>query len=424
MNFEQPAASAPNAAASAVAVIALLFLTFGGYIKGLPILADVGDPLTILSAIVVLVMCTHQILGGHTPPAAALSALILLLIFVPAMLVGPPTDYTNEKLTVELPLMFISIFGGLVLLAHGQARRQWVAAVVILGIVVAILAQLFPNTTVIDALAVEGGNTISQGRAAGAAAITLLTFAMFHSQHRLLLIAGALVMAGSMVASGSRGPAIAAVIAVLLAVAFSPGRSRGPRVAVTVVTLLASAYLAFAANLVGDRMLTFRDTSAEARRRLWDVGIGLIGSEPLGIGWGRLSYYLPPGTRLPGVGDREYPHNVLIEVGSEAGVLALLVLAVVLVLAIQGQQRVSATAVEAAMFAMIIFALINSLVSGDVGDNRGLWVAVGAALVTRGTSFRGGQSKENPAPANTLPGGVLKGPRSSQLAETKRPCGT
>jgi O-antigen ligase len=416
MRTERLAPAAPKPAASAVGVIALLFLTFGGYVKDFPALADVGDTLTRLSALIVLVLSVHRILGGRIPPAATGSVVVLFLTFVPAMLVDPPTTYTTEKLTVELPLMFLTIMGGLVLLAPARARRQWVAAVVALGAVAAVLALVFPSTTVVDALAVEGGNTIDQGRTTGAGAIALFTLAMVHRKHRLLLLTGALVMSASMIASGSRGPTIGAAVAVLLAVAFSPSRSRGPRVVATIVTLLAAVYLAFAANLVGDRLLTFQDASAEARFRLWDVGVGLIGTNPLGIGWGQLYYYLPPGTRLPGVGVREYPHNVLIEVGSEAGVPALVVLVVVLVLALRGQQRVSTRPVESVMLALAVFALINSMVSGDVSDNRGLWVAVGAGLATRRMSFSDelADPETESVTRDTSARGVLTSPRSSQ----------
>jgi O-antigen ligase len=391
-------ARAPSRAGSAVAILALLFLAFGGYVKGLPALAGAGDTLTRLSALTVLVACLQRVLRGHAPPVPLVGVLILGLTFVPALLVPYPTTYTIEKVTVELPLMFLAILGGLLLLSHERARRQWMTAVVIMGAIVAILARAFPSTIAVNALAVEGANTISEGRATGAAAVTLLTLALVHDKGRLPLLAGAFALAASMLASGSRGPAIGAMVAVVLAVSFSPGRGRALRVVAAVVSLLSAAYLAFAANLVADRLLTFEDTSAEARRRLWHVGVGLIGSNPLGIGWGQLRTYLPAGSSPAGVGFREYPHNVLIEVGSEAGVLALVALVVVLALALRGQQREARQPVESVMLALLIFALVNALVSGDVGDNRGLWVAVGAGLATLGRL-----SNDAPLPVETHP---------------------
>jgi hypothetical protein len=115
--------------------------------------------------------------------------------------------------------------------------------------------------------------------------------------------------------------------------------------------------------------------------------IVLVGLNPLGIGWGQRSYQLPPGTRRPGVGVREYPHNVFIEVGFKAGVSRLV--------GDGGRARPAAEGAAAGVHAASgvrhavpsgVRALINSMVSGDVGDSRDLWVAVAAALATRRTS--------------------------------------
>lgn len=77
----------------------------------------------------------------------------------------------------------------------------------------------------------------------------------------------------------------------------------------------------------------------------------------------------------------QYSHNFLLEIGVEAGVLALAAASVVCYVAVRRQLRAGGGLVEAAMSALLVFALVNALVSGDVGDNRLLWVMLGAGLV-------------------------------------------
>jgi hypothetical protein len=92
------------------------------------------------------------------------------------------------------------------------------------------------------------------------------------------------------------------------------------------------------------------------------------------------------------MGNRQYPHNVLLEVGAEGGVLALFGLTTVIALAVRKQAHAASAPVEMAMLALVFFFLLNAMVSGDINDNRGLWVALGAALISPLPGVQSGKS--------------------------------
>lgn len=361
-------------------ILALLFVAFGGYVKGLPALDQLGRPMTITAVVLVIAAVVAALVRARTVPREVLAVAALAWVFLPGASGFDATAYTDEKLTVELPLMLLCLVGAILLLRTERDRAWWLGAVVAFGALVAVLALLFPSTTgYVGTVSLEGSSTISQGRAVGAAMVVLALYAVAsHGRPRLWAVVGTLALGAATLQAGSRGPVIAALIAVLVVVAASPQRGRGVRVVLAGAAVALAAYLAFSADLVAGRLLVFNDTSAAERRRLWSDSLDVLTAHPGGIGWGNLYYSLPAGS-VPDV--RVYPHNVLLEVGTEAGWLALAGLVALLGVAWVRQRRAASTGVEAAMLGLLVFFLVNALVSGDVGDNRGLWVAVGAALV-------------------------------------------
>jgi O-antigen ligase len=87
-----------------------------------------------------------------------------------------------------------------------------------------------------------------------------------------------------------------------------------------------------------------------------------------------------------------YPHNIVLEVGTELGVLGLLALAAFVLSVVVRLLRLLRGGGETAGWAgllltLFVFALVNAQFSGDVPYNSGLWlwggIATGLAAAAR-----------------------------------------
>lgn len=370
-----------------VAVGALLLVAFAGYIKGAPLLASLPVDITLAGAGVVALVMVHRLAGNRfRPPRGAGWLLLLAATFFFGVPLGTMvvTDYGSRKVPELFILALLLSIGGAMLILRGpRERRLWLQLNVALGVLVLAMAVVFPNVYVSasNRLAIDGGNTINAGRATGAAVVVLLVWALARRRRRLLALGTAAVLAGATFYIGSRGPLVAALVAVVVVVAFSGGRGRGGRILLGGAAVASTVYMALQLDLVADRVFTTADGSANARRRLWDESLALMGEHPLGIGWGNLFHHLPSGVVLRKAGEEQYPHNLLLEVGVEAGWLALAALVVVLLVAFVRQRRAATNPTEMAMLGLLVFHTVNAMVSSDVAGNRGMWVAIGAALI-------------------------------------------
>jgi hypothetical protein len=184
--------------------------------------------------------------------------------------------------------------------------------------------------------------------------------------------------------SGSRGPMGAAVAA--LGATFA-GARKGPALRRLRLVLgggaLAGA-LALSLSLAPQGSLT-RTASflrgefgaseafrASAARAAW----ARVGGAPLGLGWGGFASQVDPGCGV----DRQYPHNLLLEVTLEAGWLAGACTLAILAAALGAAWAVSNLLEGRILLAGLGFWIINALVSGDVNDNRPLFTLVSASL--------------------------------------------
>jgi O-antigen ligase len=193
-------------------------------------------------------------------------------------------------------------------------------------------------------------------------------------------------MAVTLIASGSRGPVLGFLFAVLvlLALAAASPRARGRLIkvaatalgAIVAVPLLvpgSSASRALSAIFGGTGGL-----STNGRAGLWATAVSAFSHHPLlGIGTGGFA-----GLRT----GEFYPHNLLLESAAELGALG----AIVVIWLVVGSLRRMARAWRAragrerlelsVAIALFVGALINALVSGAIQDNREVWLWAGLGL--------------------------------------------
>lgn len=364
-------------------VIALLMLAFGGYVKGSRYFDWVPINITLAAGSVVLVMTLYRWqLGNQGPRRAGWLAVLLLgclagLIQHTGNVAG--NTYAEQKPFQVFVIAPLCIFGGSFLLQTARSRAYWVGANGVFGLFVLLLARLDPSIVAGDRLATEGGNTIGAGRGLGAGAVVFAILAVASARHRLWAAVAAAACAWGAVQAASRGPLAAAAIAVLFSVLLPRAKGRVARAVVLGVGTVATfEWFTRTHQQVNPRLSSLSDDSAEIRLVFWRAAWGYIKSNPLGIGWGRL--YDRFHYSAPGSGYTQYPHNLLLEVASESGWVAGAALIGLLLAALRAQWRRTVGRVEMCMFGLLVFALVNAMVSGDVNANRGVWVGVGAAL--------------------------------------------
>ncbi len=125
------------------------------------------------------------------------------------------------------------------------------------------------------------------------------------------------------------------------------------------------------------------DPSANARLEAWDDAGELFQAHPLvGAGAGSFS--------VSGIGRfLRYPHNLVLEISAEQGLVGLTLFTVLVVTvltrllsACAAIRRLPGGDVTAPLIvlALLLFSLVNAMVSGDLNDGRMLWLTLGVAL--------------------------------------------
>lgn len=374
------------------AALSLTLLAFGGYASGTltqlelqvnPIL--IGAAGTVVAAAIASIRMPH-LLRGIAAPIVLWAAMIAG--FVSAT---QSTPYGDGKVAQLLTVTPLTVFAGVILLGIPEVRSRLLWCIVGWGGLVAVLQLLNPDTSGNPlTISAEGSSYLNYGRAVAAAAVVLLVLAV---RRRVSAIPIAIAGAGFMwlaLSSGSRGPVIAAVIAVAAGLAVSRRLVR-----VTIVGLigffLAVQFINFE-QFLPQRLQSFEDNSTQVRVHLLEIAVQQFRDFPSGSGWGELEPY------MAGVGpDLAYPHNVFIEVAAEAGLVALIGFVGYVLYSMIGQYKASTTGPEAALFALAVFMIVNANVSGDINSNRGLHLLLAAGIAAWAVRRRKSQPASNPS---------------------------
>jgi len=184
--------------------------------------------------------------------------------------------------------------------------------------------------------------------------------------------------------AGSRGPILAA-LAVLVPLAGTGAWSGVRRVGLAGTAVLLAVVLAGSLSLAPAGSLRrvtafFRgDYGASEAYRVQALQAcwRLVPGAPWGLGWGGFATFVDPEHGVA----RQYPHNLLAEVTLEAGWLCGATTLVVLAAALAAAWSGTAAPGGRLVFAGLGFHLCNALVSGDLNDNRPLFLFIGCALM-------------------------------------------
>jgi O-antigen ligase len=210
------------------------------------------------------------------------------------------------------------------------------------------------------------------------------------SRHwQVLAAAGLVPFTLVLIGSGARGPAIALLGTVILTVGVHITRPGNRLRALMIIGIIGIVGMGIIfSGLVPEAALgrfdilvneAQADTSAQARRTVMEVAWRLFTDRPV-IGWGTGSVSAFGAGR-----DQIYPHNVLLELAAETGLLGLgLFLGVVSMVMWRLLSKLSEGSTQEPLWltllATVLFMLLNAMVSGDLDDNRDLWLFAGIAI--------------------------------------------
>ncbi len=368
----------------------LVLLLQAGAIKASPFFAGLPVDLTLLAALIVLAALLMVWLQDRLrlPPGSGWM-LILFVAFVPGIFLSDGNVYGAEKILRFFTLTLLCAVSPLFFVRSERTRRTFLVAIVVFGITFGILALVDPGVVVQGSgrLTLEGSDPIAAGRAAGAALVVLLVVLFRRKAWWAIGGAISLFLTIVMFQSGSRGPLLAAGIALVMAGLLSPGtglrRMMRPIVLICALGLFVWYGLRVAPELAARRIADLAtiagDASVQQRLLLYDETLSTIIRTPEGIGWGDLYEYLNPGTALDS-GWIQYPHNIMLEVVSEGGWLAGAALLGILVAALRRAYQGVSTTTGLAIFALLLFSALNAMVSGDINGNRLLFTLLSVCL--------------------------------------------
>lgn len=320
-------------------------------------------------------------------PRAWVFAATLLLVAIPGMIAAPINTYGEQKIQ-SLIILVAAVLAATTFADTARGATQFVTLGAVTSVVLAAMVFLTGVTTVTGRISLEGLNPIGVARAAAVGAVTLVLWltagGIRGPLRRLAVVASAVMCLGATVITGSRGPLLAAMVAVLLGglLVLKAKGARGAWLAVCALLAALAAVLGFVAPEAGAQWATDRGDSG--RLVLYARAVELIRTHPEGVGWGNFAEASGSAVHL-------YPHNLYLEVGAEGGVIALLAFVLLTLVALHWSATLylrSRTSTDLLVFGIYVYALVNAQFSSDIVGNRMLWVALAFVCVRGARSAR------------------------------------
>ena len=386
-----------------------LFL-FAGYYKADPRLAFIQThiDLTLLFLILSFLMFLYRLLrkpfAQRVPIGFVKEAAFFLLLaacFLGGLLITQSKGYGLDKTLRFIVLTGWAFFGTAFLITDYLSLRRFSWAVVIISTMMAIDALLnYPGVGKVSFVTALGSNYIALARASGFGLLATLAF-LLPTERRLLaklcLWVVAILQTLAALSAGARGPVLALAVSLLCFFALSV---RGfPHLKVERFSWRLGMVLFIALVLIGtvgqeifstlffrtQLLMTYLGESAVTRLHLYEEAFRLWASSPVwGVGTGGFAMAVT-GSALV----REYPHNIILELGAEIGLLGVLFFVAMICVAfgigfavLKKSTRIARVTARYLLIAGC-FALWNAMVSGDINDNRMLFTLVGLLSCTQ-----------------------------------------
>jgi O-antigen ligase len=325
-------------------------------------------------------------------PASFLLYVAIIALMVASLSYTPVLGAGLEKLGRFLTVTGLVIVAPFFILTTPQAFRRFFAGFAIVASVICgySLTQLGGS----ERLVTPSSNTIGLGHVA--CSLILLIWFLCMPQlsffKRALMYPLLAVPMIALIGSGSRGPAIALGVAILVSLFLYPQ---------FVPDLISLVFLGLAAipfMHIPEASFEYLGTLANSH----GVG-GLLNfrAELLGYGWRLLQQHPLIGVGIQGFRYHSlnatlynWPHNIFLEIGCELGIPALLMVCIIFGSAIRESFRQMRDVFSPYLTfsyltaALLLVGIMNSLNTGDINSDRSTWLSISLVFVAGSLRIR------------------------------------
>ncbi len=333
---------------------------------------------------------------GMPSPYGPWRAAILLLLAAACFAASYAPD-VFAALGVLKAYFFEPLLVGAMLLSTFTERRDWEragAALVASGVVIAIVAivQHFTGVGIPAPWDVEGRatsvfdfpNAVGLFLAPIIAGVCVALTATKTRRTRNVLALSALLMLGGIVASATEAAFVAIPAALLLAMLFSKAKRSTKTWTIAIALVLGIS--AFTMSTTVREKLLLRDVSGQARVAMWHETVAMLRDNPiLGAGLSGFPTVIAPYHDATFYEIFQYPHNVVLNVWVELGLLGLIAVLFIAVLIVRSTWQHRDDPYALAVFAALVTMAIHGLVDVPFFKNDLAMMTVGliAFLIDR-----------------------------------------
>jgi O-antigen ligase len=341
---------------------------------------------TLLLALLLVGLCGWRWAAGRVrsvPLGLAAPIVVIGLALVISLNWTPSASYGGDKATKFLTLTALATFAPFFLVETQRDLRRFFWWTVALASVTAVFTVLNPPADDGRLTIGSEGNTIGISHLLCTAALILLIGALTDLiSKRGWAVLGAIALVAVGAGIGSRGPLLSLVLALVATGAVWLAR-------VLLVVVAAAAALPVVSlphdssqrlsKAASDPVASFR---ADPRYDIFGEAVRLIEHHPI-VGVGAGGFQSVGSLNVP---SEDYPHNMVLEVWSELGIVPLAVLLASLVTLLAGLWRGAWQNADDdsgrllyILIAFLLFNLFETMLTGDLNENRAFWGVFGLA---------------------------------------------
>jgi O-antigen ligase len=360
-------------------------------VKSLPVDA------TLALGLLLALVCGGRLVTGRVrsvPYGFALTIAVVALSLAVSLGWTSAHSYGSQKVTTYLTVTMLAIGAPFFLFERWEDLRRFFTWTVVVAVPVALLALAHPS---VDTGRLAGDNTIGTSRLLCTAALILVLGALGRSRLRLPAAAVAAGLIAVAAAVGSRGPILSFGLALAVTLAawlLRVPRNVAPVLAIAAASIAVVPFVSLPATSSERLSEAARDPAAafraDDRYFLVQQAFQLIDRHPIrGAGVGAFTTVKATA---------KWPHNMFLELWSELGLAALLVVAAAIVAALVGLFRLAwrlpthgrEQELVYILLAVFVFNVLAVQVSGNINDNRDFWgmLAIVSLVVAGGIGAR------------------------------------
>jgi O-antigen ligase len=321
--------------------------------------------------------------------------IVFVLYAFLSLIWSPGVVYANQKVFYMATLVLWSLMGASMIIAQDRDRiKRFFIVFIIFAFWVAIeSAKTYINHGV-GFLTALGGNYLGIGRVIGAGALIVLIYSIFWAKNNWIKFFSLSIFGCFMwilFVAGGRGPLISTYLACLGPISvgwrFDFNNSLrikkyaifGGIIIFILIIIVLALYVSGSLTLTIKRMFVLFEeghgASAGARIAYYNNAYNYWAKKPI-LGYGIGAWPIINSA----VDVRGYPHNIILEIMVELGLVGLIIFVSLLIIALKyfGPWRtIRDDPLKILIFVIFINALANAMVSGDIPDNRFLFFTLG-----------------------------------------------